>query len=270
MLEEAVSSRNGEIVQELLNGGVSAARIDLVKVLIGYPVPDAILDPFEGYHFPVREPQSQIAPADLVRLLVTHGGDVNQQSCTQGAGAWYGGSYAPCANLLNVAIDRHRPELAKYLLAHGADVNGHDFGCCIPGKRFRNWDGTMLPLVHAIVAGDIGMVRTLLAHGARINRPPHGWGNTSPAEVAAEKGDAAIVRLLLRHGADPFEMARAMIDHHPELLSQFSPGMRHHVEVELGPWCGRQQSPSYAPDYRHSMRDWCAKAKKELRQAAEC
>lgn len=77
------------------------------------------------------------------------------------------------------------------LLAHGADVNAVS----------RN-DHANAPL-HAAAAGgaDIGVMRRLLAAGARVDHRQSG-GYTALHEVAAI-GNADVVRLLLEAGAEP-------------------------------------------------------------------
>ncbi|KAL8736354.1 MAG: hypothetical protein Q9181_002459 [Wetmoreana brouardii] len=66
---------------------------------------------------------------------------------------------------------------------------------------------TIPPLMHAVTHGHRGIVKILLDHGAQVDLPTSGW---SPLHRATEAGDLAMMRLLLAQSANiefksPFE-----------------------------------------------------------------
>ena len=83
----------------------------------------------------------------------------------------------------------------EQLLAAGADPNVQ--------AGVNHWT----PLLHAIHKNQVGSVRVLLDHGARIDAP--GGGGVTPLIMAAGYGYTPIVRMLLDAGADP-----RLSDHH--------------------------------------------------------
>lgn len=89
---------------------------------------------------------------------------------------------------LHQAILRKQPEIAAFLLDHGADVNAPD-------------GADRTPLHLAVERGDATMVKTLLARKADTTRRDRtGW---TPLHHAAAKNQIEIARLLLEGGANP-------------------------------------------------------------------
>jgi ankyrin repeat protein len=78
-------------------------------------------------------------------------------------------------------------ELARVLLAHGADVDD-----ATPGET---------PLDRAVIMHDVPMATLLLEHGANADHPSA--GGLSALHRAAIRGHTEIVRLLLAHRANP-------------------------------------------------------------------
>jgi ankyrin repeat protein len=86
---------------------------------------------------------------------------------------------------LMVAAYLHKEAAVQALLARGAAVNR------------PNWT----PLHYAASAGDVAIMRILLAHGARIDAVSD--KKLTPLMLAARDGQESAVRLLLEQGADP-------------------------------------------------------------------
>lgn len=92
--------------------------------------------------------------------------------------------------LLGLAIFFRHPDLARELIARGADVSA----------RARN-QAKVMPVHAATAVGDHDTMRLLLAHGADPNaRQQLGY---APLHDAAARGDEVMVGLLLDAGADP-------------------------------------------------------------------
>jgi ankyrin len=87
---------------------------------------------------------------------------------------------------LHVATQAGNVEAVRFLLRHGAQLQGRDTS-----------DNT--PLHLACQAGDAPMAALLLEAGAEVSAR-NGVGN-QPVHLAAGTGDAALLRLLLQHGA---------------------------------------------------------------------
>jgi ankyrin repeat protein len=86
---------------------------------------------------------------------------------------------------LMVAAYKHKEDAVQALLDKGAAVNR------------PNWT----PLHYAASAGDVGIMRILLARGAHIDALSD--KKLSPLMLAARDGQEAAVRFLLEQGADP-------------------------------------------------------------------
>lgn len=89
--------------------------------------------------------------------------------------------------LLHLVAWSGNVEIAKLLLARGADVNAAD----------KN--GTT-PLHMAALYGRGELAEFLLANKAGINAKAHGCGGVTPLQTAREKGFTEVVALLRRHG----------------------------------------------------------------------
>lgn len=118
---------------------------------------------------------------------------------------------------LHFAAFFNRPEIARDLIRHGADV------AAVAKNPMK-----VMPLHSAAAAHSGEIVRLLLENGAPPSVPQEGgW---APLHQAALIGDQEMVKILLRHGADPqlrtndgksaSEMARAK--GHEEIVNLLS------------------------------------------------
>jgi ankyrin repeat protein len=131
---------------------------------------------------PCHVPPLIMAIADhntaLAIELVEHGADVNVIDGAKSGPLYYAIGF------------RHRIDLIKTLLAHGAAINGKNIG-------------GFAPLHEAADSGSLEIVDYLIAHGAQVNQVDD-YGDT-PLHVAATRDEPPrpdIVALLLAHGAD--------------------------------------------------------------------
>ncbi len=92
---------------------------------------------------------------------------------------------------LTKAISEQSDDIVQALLDGGADVNAAD-----------TWGNT--PISEAIDTGNIQLMRTLISHGAGINRQQRVWTteSTNALGLAASRGKHEMVQLLLEAGAD--------------------------------------------------------------------
>jgi ankyrin repeat protein len=90
---------------------------------------------------------------------------------------------------LGLACYFNHPEVARYLIDQGADVNA-------PSDNSR----LVRPIHSAVASGNTGLVNLLLDHGADINAAQAG-GYTA-LHAAAHHGDEPMIKLLLEHMAD--------------------------------------------------------------------
>lgn len=100
-------------------------------------------------------------------------------------------AYAPNGfTPLGLAIFFRHVDIARYLLARGANVN----------QAARNALG-VAPIHSALASGDLALIRTLIERGANVNaRQARGF---TPLHEAAFSGRRDIAELLLARGADP-------------------------------------------------------------------
>jgi cytohesin len=137
-----------------------------------------------------------LGDAELVRLLLHKGGDVNAKdgmgntpllAATCGAHATVDEQGEICLSY-DVGGGGHR-DVVEVLLAKGADVNT------------GNWDGST-PLHRAAMHGRKDIAELLLVKGADLNakKKSDGW---TPLIEAAFHGRRDVVELLLAKGADP-------------------------------------------------------------------
>ena len=90
---------------------------------------------------------------------------------------------------LHLAAFFARPEIARQLLAHGADV-----------AAVAKNDMKVQPLHSAAAGGSREIVAQLLAGGAEVNAQQD--GGFTALHAAAQEGDRSMTELLLAHGAD--------------------------------------------------------------------
>jgi ankyrin repeat protein len=90
---------------------------------------------------------------------------------------------------LGLACFFNHPEVARYLVDQGADVNA-------PSENARR----VRPIHSAVASGNTGLVTLLLEQGADINAAQAG-GYTA-LHAAAHHGDEPMIKLLLEHMAD--------------------------------------------------------------------
>jgi ankyrin repeat protein len=83
-------------------------------------------------------------------------------------------------------------DLVRYLLEHGAEVNGG-----FPANQVEDRDDT--PLQRAAAEGHTAVARLLIERGARLD--PVVYLNQTPLMSAAQEGNDDLVRTLLAHGA---------------------------------------------------------------------
>jgi len=171
---------------------------------------------FTPIHFAAR-----VGDLESVKLLLAAGvdmnlltqGDVDENSRTAAAG------YTP----LLIAMLRAQADVAQYLLDHGADPNIDAAGFTPLHWASTTWEGFASNPVYGFedaMSGipdreaKLGLVKSLLAHGAKVNarmtkRQPSfatGYADTvgaTPLLLAASVDDVEIMRILLAAGADP-------------------------------------------------------------------
>ncbi|GAB0092386.1 Ankyrin repeat [Sergentomyia squamirostris] len=135
---------------------------------------------------------------DIIKLLISHGADVNAQSSTGNTPLMYA-----CAGGHVAAV--------RELLAHGANVEDHN-------------ENGHTPLMEAASAGHVEVAKILLEHGAGINTHSNEF-KESALTLACYKGHLDMVRFLLEAGADQEHKTDEM---HTALMEASMDG---HVEV---------------------------------------
>ncbi|XP_059621039.1 ankyrin repeat and KH domain-containing protein mask isoform X3 [Phlebotomus argentipes] len=135
---------------------------------------------------------------DIIKLLISHGADVNAQSSTGNTPLMYA-----CAGGHVAAVQE--------LLAHGANVEDHN-------------ENGHTPLMEAASAGHVEVAKILLEHGAGINTHSNEF-KESALTLACYKGHLDMVRFLLEAGADQEHKTDEM---HTALMEASMDG---HVEV---------------------------------------
>ncbi|HEY6768909.1 MAG TPA: ankyrin repeat domain-containing protein [Candidatus Sulfotelmatobacter sp.] len=124
--------------------------------------------------FPLVALASTFGHLEVVKLLLSHGADINAIA-TNGTGY----------TALTGAISQRHSEIALLLLAHGARAD-HHYG---PG-----WT----PLHHAAMDGDLEVATMLLDHGAELNAR-NADGNT-PLSLALDKQKTEVAQMLQARG----------------------------------------------------------------------
>ena len=133
---------------------------------------------------------------DAVKLLLAHGAEVNAKETRRGQTA------------LMWAVAQQRPEVARALIEHGADVHARSkasftpllaltYGADVPTSS----KGGFTPLLFAAQQGDVDLARILLAAGANVNDATPEDG--SALVVASAGNHEALAAFLLDKSADP-------------------------------------------------------------------
>lgn len=119
---------------------------------------------------------------EIVKKLITEGADIDNGKSDE----YY------VYDVLCVAIDEGKYDIAKYLLSIGSNPN-----------RIYNENG-LNPLVLSIMNKNIEMVKLLLEYKADINGSGDLGGEYEfvPLKIAIDYEDRSIVQLLLESGAD--------------------------------------------------------------------
>jgi len=158
-------------------------------------------------HEPVpREVYDAVVAGDLalLRQRVAEGGDVNWAPPESGFGP------------LHEAVFKNRPDIAGFLVAHGADVNAQGLFGDAPlhdvrhigfarllldsGARTDVSSNTLgTPLHAAVMHSEPALVRLLIEYGANADAPD--VNGSTPLHHAAGLGDLASARLLVDRGA---------------------------------------------------------------------
>jgi ankyrin repeat protein len=139
---------------------------------------------------------ARVGSAEVIRSLLDHGADL------------------VAGNVLGAAAQSGDIRVAQLLLERGADPNnGNKIGGPRPTSAKRASEPPPMssflgipefiggtPLMYAAHAGNIEVIKLLLAKGADVNA--RNIVNGSALMLAAQKGDTAVVKLLLERGAD--------------------------------------------------------------------
>ncbi|KAF5562866.1 salicylate hydroxylase [Fusarium napiforme] len=148
---------------------------DFVEALLSRPTTEIDQELADGSHRTALSIATQEGYADIVKLLLDHGADVER---CDGIGA----------TPLQRAIDEQHADVVKVLLEHGADIH-------------KRAEGSLSVLSLAAARGQEHVVRMLLKAGADINGCASDQAGP-PLYYAAMANCHDILRLLLDSGAD--------------------------------------------------------------------
>jgi len=196
----------------ILHSAVSYGRTDVVRYLIDQGL-DVNAENDNG-DTPLYWAYRQNT-VDAVRMLIEAGADVNHRNSerlTPLHGVAHSGTVPVAEVLLEHGADVNalsnwgttaltdasweKPEIVRFLILHGADVNPQDRYQPPAGEEPRRpWS----PIHAAASHGKLDIVRMLVDNGARINELRH--DGKTPLHVAAMKGDRDLVAFLLARGA---------------------------------------------------------------------
>lgn len=182
--------------ESLLSLACSAGYLELAQVLLAMHanVEDRGI---KGDCTPLMEAASAGHP-DIVKLLISHGAEVNAQSSTGNTPLMY-------------ACSGGHEAVVRVLLDNAANVEDHN-------------ENGHTPLMEAASAGHVGVAKILLEYGAGINTHSNEF-KESALTLACYKGHLDMVRFLLEAGADQEHKTDEM---HTALMEASMDG---HVEV---------------------------------------
>lgn len=106
----------------------------------------------------------------------------------------FGPAEGPQWMCLSTAVKKHDLEMIKLLLEAGAQAD-----CDLRADAPTPEDRQVTPLVAAVCAGDVELMKLLIAHGANVNHWPP--STLSPLMHGALTGQFEAVKLLVEHGA---------------------------------------------------------------------
>ena len=160
---------------------------------------------------------------DIMELLIQHGADLRCNTVNQANTD----KYKRCCHRtpIMMAVDRDHPAAVELLLRHGVNINTPLVKC-------------NTPLSLAATHGRLGIVRTLLAHGADVN-VLHRTG--SALMKAARGGHLEVVRVLLDEGKADITLTddsgcnatcAAARENHPDTITMLvDHGRRHGIDM---------------------------------------
>jgi len=157
----------------------AAALGDVARVLALLSADPSLVNAWSPDGFTALSLASFFGQLASVRLLITHGSDVNAIGRNPGR-----------YTALTGAVTAGAVEIVRELLRHGSDAN-HRYG---PGHT---------PLHAAAARGSDEIVRMLVEAGAKPDARTD--GGSTPLDVAREKGHTRVVELLAGRAAGPLK-----------------------------------------------------------------